>query len=306
MYPRVRVLAGHVRIASTKNSNQFRKTSMPQIAPLKSRILLSTAAALMLALSPAAFAQDDKPVAKVGGIVITSAELDEALVDMSSQFKNLPEDQRRARALDSLIDIKVMAVQAEKEGLQNDPVLKRRIDLLRNRALHNDYFQKKVQPAVTEDAVKARYKDEIGKAKPEQEVNARHILVKTEDEAKAILKELESGADFIELAKSKSTGPSGPKGGDLGYFGKGRMVPEFETAAFELEKGAYTKTPVKTQFGFHIIKVEDKRDRPFPTYEESKERLRQLMLTEAYAKTVEEGRKSVGVEVLDESLKLPE
>lgn len=279
---------------------------MPQTASLKSRIILSTMTALMLALSPAAFAQEGKPVAKVGDVVITSAELDQALVDMSSQFKNLPEDQRRARALDSLIDIKVMAAQAEKEGLQNDPVLQRRLNLLRTRALHNDYFQKKIQSQITEDAIKVRYKEEIDKAKPEQEVNARHILVKTEDEAKAIIKELEGGADFVELAKSKSTGPSGPKGGDLGYFGKGRMVPEFETAAYALEKGGYTKEPVKTQFGFHIIKVEDRRDRPFPTYEESKDRLRQLMLTEAYAKAVEEGRKSVGVEVLDESLKLPE
>ncbi|MGI9356036.1 MAG: foldase protein PrsA [Rhizobiaceae bacterium] len=279
---------------------------MPHTAPHKSVLLIFLAAASVLAFCPVAFAQDDKPVAKVGEVVITSGELDQALVDMSSQFKNFPEDQRRARALDSLIDIKVLAAQAEKEGLQNDPVLKRRLELLRNRALHNDYFQKKVQPAITEDAIKERYKSETAKAKPEQEVSARHILVKTEVEAKAIIKELEGGADFVELAKSKSTGPSGPKGGDLGYFGKGRMVPEFEAAAYGIEKGAYTKEPVKTQFGFHIIKVEDKRDRPLPTYQESKDRLRQLMLTEAYARAVGEGRKTVGVEVMDESLKLPE
>jgi len=277
---------------------------MSHTVPRKNRLLISLAASL-LTFSPAVFAQDGKPVAKVGEVVITSGELDQTLVDMSSQFKNFPEDQRRARALDSLIDIKVLAAQAEKEGLQNDPVLQRRLDLLRNRALHNDYFQKKVQPSITEDAIKDRYKAETAKAKPEQEVSARHILVKTADEAKAIIKELEGGADFIELAKSKSTGPSGPKGGDLGYFAKGRMVPEFEAAAFEMEKGAYTREAVKTQFGFHIIKVEDKRDRPFPTYDESKDRLRQLMLTEAYAKAVEAGRKSVGVEVMDESLKLP-
>jgi len=278
---------------------------MSFIAPLKSRLLIPFATAALLSFGTAAFAQESKPVAKVGDVVITATELDQALVDMQSQFANFPEAQRRARALDSLIDIKVLAARAEKEGLQNDPALKLRLQLLRNRALHNDYFQKKVQPGITDDAIKARYEQEIEKTEPEKEVNARHILVKTEDEAKALIKELEDGADFVELAKSKSTGPSGPNGGDLGYFGKGRMVPEFEQAAFKLEKGAYTQEPVKTQFGFHIIKVEDKRDRPFPTLEESKERLRQLMLTEAYAKAVEEGRKAVGVEVLDESLKLP-
>ncbi len=278
---------------------------MSHSTPLKSRLLVPFAAAALFAFGSPVFAQEDKPVAKVGDVAITAKELDQALVDMQSQFANFPEAQRRARALDSLIDIKVLAKQAEKEGLQNDPALKLRLDLLRNRALHNDYFQKKVQPGITDDTIRARYKQEIEKTEPEKEVNARHILVKTEDEAKALIKELEGGADFVELAKSKSTGPSGPNGGDLGYFGKGRMVPEFEQAAFALEKGAYTKEPVKTQFGFHIIKVEDKRDRPFPTFEESKERLRQLMLTEAYAKAVKEGRKSVGVEVLDEGLKLP-
>ena len=278
---------------------------MPYTAPLKSRLFASFAVATLVGLGSLANAQEDKPVAKVGDVVITASELDQALTDMASQFNNFPEAERRARALDSLIDIKVLASRAQKEGLQNDPVLKRRLELLRNRALHNDYFQKKVRPSITDDAVKERYKSEIAKATPEQEVNARHILVKTEDEARAIIKELEEGADFVELAKAKSTGPSGPKGGDLGYFGKGRMVPEFEQAAFALEKGGYTKEPVKTQFGFHIIKVEDKRDRPFPTYEESKDRLRELMLTEAYAEAVKEGRESVGVEVLDQSLKLP-
>ena len=253
-----------------------------------------------------AFAQDAASVvAKVGDATITTADLDQALEDMAQQFVNFPEEQRRARALDSLIDIKVLAKQAEAQGLDDNPELKRRIDLLRNRALHNDYFETVVRPSITDADLQARYDQEIGAATPEQEVSARHILVKTEEEAKAIIAELDGGADFEALAKTKSTGPSGPNGGDLGYFGKGRMVPEFEQAAFAMETGAYTKEPVKTQFGFHIIKVDDKRDVALPTFEQSKEQLQQIVLTEKYAAAVEEGREAVGVEILDKTLVLP-
>ena len=114
---------------------------------------------------------------------------------------------------------------------------------------------------MTDDEVKARYDEEIKKLPPQEEVHARHILVKTEAEAKDIIKQLDAGKDFAELAKEKSTDPNKSEGGDLGYFAKGRMVKEFEDAAFALKKGEYTKTPVKTQFGYHVIKVEDKRDR---------------------------------------------
>ncbi|MEM8751211.1 MAG: peptidylprolyl isomerase [Pseudomonadota bacterium] len=250
-------------------------------------------------------AQEDKVLAKVGERTITQADLDQAMKDMAQQFSSFPENERRARALDSLIDIQVLAALAEKEGLQNDGELKRRLELLRNRALHNGYFQSRIQGTVTEEAMRARFEEESAKVEAQKEVNARHILVKTEEDALAIIKELDEGKDFVELAKEKSTGPSGPNGGDLGFFGRGRMVPEFEEAAFKLEKGEYTKTPVKTQFGFHVIKVEDKRDAPKPTFEQSREQVRQVMLTEAYAKAVQEGREQIGAEVLDESLKLP-
>ncbi len=258
-----------------------------------------------LALSFGAIAQEPKVLAKVGDRTITAADLDQAMGDMAQQFQSFPEEERRARALDSLIDINVLAILAEKEGLQNEEDIQRRIELLRARTLHNGYFQKKIQAAITPDTLKKRFEEESAKVKPQQEVSARHILVKTAEEAKAIVAELDGGKDFIELAKEKSTGPSGPNGGDLGYFGPGRMVPEFEKAAFALEKGAYTKEPVKTQFGFHIIRIDDKRDQPKPTFEQSQQQIRQLVLTEAYGKAIEKGRAEVGAEVLDESLKLP-
>jgi len=156
---------------------------------------------------------------------------------------------------------------------------------------------------ISDEEVKARFEKEIAAIEPEQELRARHILVKTAEEANAIIAELDGGADFVELAKTKSTGPSGPQGGDLGFFGKGQMVPPFEAAAFALEAGAYTKAPVQTQFGFHVIKLEEKRDRPLPKFEEVQDQMRQVVLRERYLETVKEARSLSNVEILDEELK---
>jgi peptidyl-prolyl cis-trans isomerase C len=114
---------------------------------------------------------------------------------------------------------------------------------------------------VSDADIKARYEQEIAAVPPEEEISARHILLETEEAAKAVIAELDAGKDFAELAKEKSTGPSAAQGGDLGFFTKGRMVPEFEAAAFDaLTPGEYGKEPVKTQFGWHVIKVEERRE----------------------------------------------
>jgi len=269
------------------------------------RVVAAGLLATSLCAHQAVFAQEPKAVAKVGETIITEADLNQALLDFAQQFAAVPEAERKARALDSLIDFHVLAQAAKNAGVDKDPGILSRIELLKTRALHNGFFEKKIQTTVTDEDIKARFDKETAATVPEKEVKARHILVKTEDEAKAIIKELEGGADFVELAKSKSTGPSGPSGGDLGFFGTGRMVPAFEKAAFALEKGAYTKEPVQTQFGFHVIKVDEVRNKPLPTFEQAKGQLRQLMLTEAYTKAIKEQRAAIGAEVLDDALKLP-
>ncbi len=134
---------------------------------------------------------------------------------------------------------------AEADGVDKTDDFKKRLEFLRERELHNAYFRKYVVNTVTDDEIKARYDAEIKKIPPQEEIHARHILVKTEDEAKAIIKDLDAGKDFAELAKAKSSDPNKSEGGDLGYFGKGRMVKEFEDAAFALKKGEYTKTRSK-------------------------------------------------------------
>src|SRR2546430_8569212 len=121
------------------------------------------------------------------------------------------------------------------------------------------------------------YDDAIGQMKKEPEVRARHILVETEDEAKAVVAELKKGADFAELAKAKSKDPGSADGGDLGYFTKDQMVPEFSEVAFKLEKGQLSD-PVKSQFGWHVIKVEDKRERQPPEYDKVKDQLENFLV----------------------------
>ena len=180
----------------------------------------------------------DPVIAKVGALEIHESELKLAIAGLDPQLANLPDEQKRVAALSSIIDVKLLASDAGKEGLQDTPDFKQRLAFLTDRELHNAYFKKHVVDAVTPEEVKARYDKEVAAIEPEDEIRARHILVKTEEEAKAIIKDLDAGKDFVEIAKEKSTDPNKSEGGDLGYFGKGRMVPEFETAAFALEKGA--------------------------------------------------------------------
>ena len=255
-------------------------------------------------LAPA-FAQETKQtvIARVNGVEVTDRELALAEVDLLEQFAKAPAEQRRAMILNALLDIKVMALAAEEAGLAEEENFKAQMAFNRARALHNNYFQSNALDSITDEEMKTRYEIEVKNFPAKPEVRARHILVKEEEEAKAIITELDGGADFIELAKTKSTGPSGPQGGDLGYFGRGQMVPEFETVAFDLEKGTYTKEPVKSQFGFHIIYKEDQRDSEPPTFEEVQGQVRQALAREKYFKLTQDARAKFKVEVVDEDLK---
>lgn len=261
--------------------------------------------ALSVCLSLGAYAQEteDKVIATIGGEPVYQSDLAFAESDLDPQFNNLSPDQRRAAALSALLDIKLIAQQAEKAGLGKDALFQRRLDFLRDRALHNEYFRTNVVDDMTDEAIKERYEEEVAATPPETEVKARHILVDSEEQAKAVIADLDNGADFIELAKEKSTGPSGPQGGDLGYFTRGRMVPEFEEAAFDIEPGNYTKEPVKTQFGWHIIKVEDKRDTPPPEFSQVADQIRRVLLQEKYLRVLEEARDAIEVDVTDAELK---
>ncbi|WP_075291481.1 peptidylprolyl isomerase [Pararhizobium arenae] len=271
----------------------------------KYKLLAAVALVALMAGKAPVLAQDaaDPVIAKVGDAEIVKSELDLAISGLDPQLGQLPEDQKRAAALSGLIDIKLLAKDADKEGLQNDEAFKKRLAYLTERELHNAFFKKHVVDAVTAEEVKARYDVEIAKITPPEEVKARHILVKTEDEAKAIIKELDGGKDFAELAKEKSTDPNKADGGDLGYFTKERMVPEFSEAAFKLEKGKYTEAPVKSQFGYHVILVEDKRTQAPPTLEQVEPQVKQLVMRDKYVALLEAAKKESAVDITDPALK---
>lgn len=266
---------------------------------------LAAVALVALTAAGGARAEDaaDPVIAKVGAVEVHESEMKYAIAGLDPQLANLPDDQKRVAALSSLIDVKLLAADAAKEGLQDDADFKQRIAFLTERELHNSFFKKHVVDSVTPEEVKARYDKEVAAITPEDEVHARHILVKTEEEAKAVIADLDAGKDFVEIAKEKSTDPNKSEGGDLGYFTKGRMVPEFEAAAFALEKGAYSKEPVKTQFGFHVIKIEDKRKQQPPALEQVEGQVRQLVMRDKYLDLIEKAKTASPVEIADPALK---
>ncbi|MDR6668100.1 peptidylprolyl isomerase [Rhizobium sp. 1399] len=246
---------------------------------------------------------DDAVVAKVGNLEIHQSELDLAVANLDPQLAQLPDDQKKVAALSAAIDVKLLAADATAEKLDQTDDFKKRMQYLTDRELHNAYFKKHVVDTVTDADVKARYDKEVAALPKQEEVHARHILVKTEDEAKDVIKQLDAGKDFAELAKEKSTDPNKDDGGDLGYFSRGRMVKEFEDAAFALEKGTYSKTPVKTDFGYHVIKVEDKRDAPPPAFEQVQDQVRQLVMRDKYLALLNQAKASSKVEIMDETLR---
>ncbi|TPL70302.1 peptidylprolyl isomerase [Mesorhizobium sp. B2-3-15] len=255
--------------------------------------------------APAAAPVDPNTViATVNGQPLTEADLVLAEGELSQQFAQLPPEQRRAAALSAAIEIRVMAAKAVTDGLDKDPDFQRRMAFLQQRALHGEMVEKGVVDKVTDAEVRARYDQEIANTPPVNEVHARHILVKTKEEAEAIIKQLDGGGDFQKLANEHTSDPSGKSnGGDLGWFGPGQMVPEFDKAAFALEVGKYTKEPVQTQFGWHVIKLEDKRAKQPPAFDDVKDQAKQAVIRDKYFALVKSLRGGAKVEIPDANLK---
>ncbi len=244
-------------------------------------------------------AQDSDPVvARVNGVDIHESDIGFAEEEIGGNMPSIPPEQKRDYLINYLVDVVVLSQAAEKQKLDDRPAVKHRLVFDRNRLLMEMLLQDAGKSALSDAAEHQVYDDAVKQVKSEQEVHARHILVPTEDEAKAILAQLKGGADFAVLAKEKSKDPGAAEGGDLGYFTKDQMVPEFAEVAFRLDKGQLSD-PVKTQFGWHIIKVEDKRIKPTPTFEQVKPQIENYVAHRAQAELVENLRKSATVERLD-------
>jgi peptidyl-prolyl cis-trans isomerase C len=263
---------------------------------------LGALAAVALLILPVAAprAEDSDPVvARANGVDIRASDLAYAEEEIGSNMPNIPPQQKRDYLITYLADVIVLSQAAEQQKLGERPEVRRKLAFDRNRLLMEAMLQDAAKAAVSDEAEHKVYDDAIKQMASEEEVHARHILVPTEDEAKAVLADLKKGADFAALAKEKSKDPGGQEGGDLGYFTKEQMVPEFSAVAFKLGKGELSE-PVKTQFGWHIIKVEDKRTKPTPTFDQVKTQIDNYIAHRAQAAVVEKLRTGANIERLEQ------
>ena len=272
----------------------MRRPSLPAAA---AALLLSTTA-LAFAQAPAAQpAPADPVVAKVGGDEIRTSEVSEAAQALPEELRGMPAPVLFPMLLDQLIDRRIIIQSARKPGLANDPAVQRQVARATDTALQNALLTREIAPTLTDDAIKARYDRDVATKAGEQEAHARHILVTDEETAKRIIVELKGGADFAELAKKNSTDPAGSSnGGDLGFFKRGDMLPEFAEAAFALKPGQITEVPVKTRFGWHVIKLEELRTAPPPPLDQVRDEIRQQLIQEGVARVLASAKQGVQVQ----------
>src|ERR1700722_2809048 len=255
-------------------------------------------AVVLLAGLPAR-ADDSNPVlAKVNGSEIRLSDLKLAEEELGPSLAQMDPATKDENVLSFLIDMKIVAKAAEAKNIENDEDFKKRLAFTRNRLLMDSLLASEGKAATTDDAMKKVYEDASKQITGEQEVRARHILVETEDEAKAVAEELKKGADFAEGAKKKSNDRGASDGGDLGFFTKDQMVPEFSAVAFALEPGKISD-PVKSQFGWHIIKVEEKRNRKPPEFDQVKGQIETYVARKAQADYVGKLREAAKIERMD-------
>jgi peptidyl-prolyl cis-trans isomerase C len=245
---------------------------------------------------PSSAAPADPVVAKVNGQVIHLSDLQTAAQDLPPNARNLPPQTLYPMLLDQMIDGKALVIEARAAGLDKDPAVQRQIEAASERVLQTAMLTKAVGPSITEDALRARYQAEIAGKPGEEEVHARHILVDNEDLAKKIIAELKKGADFTALAKQYSKDPSADHSGDLGFFRKDEMVPEFSAVAFALQPGQISDTPVHTQFGWHVIQVLERRQAQPATFEQARDELRQKAIQQGIQQALATARTKVTVE----------
>lgn len=258
-------------------------------------------AAALTALVPLAAQADDPVIARVNGVDIKQSDLDFAASEVGPRLGNYTPEDRKKVLLQYVIENELMAGAGEKDSLNNAANFPDRVKYHQRRALRDAYFDASIRNAVSEEAAKKIYDEKIGSVKPEQEVHARHILVATEAEAKEVAERLKKGEDFATVAKEKSK-DTNAEGGDLGFFARGQMLKPFEDAAFALDVGKISD-PVQTQFGWHIIKVEEKRDQPAPTFDQVKEAILSQLVQQKAQDVVTGLRDAAKIEVVDPELK---
>jgi peptidyl-prolyl cis-trans isomerase C len=250
--------------------------------------------------SEAPASASDPVIARVNGVDIRQSDLALAEEDLGADMQAVSPEAKREHLISYLADIIMVTQAADKTNLADNPDFKRRLAFLRNKLLMGYELQQQAKTALTDEALRQTYVEAVRSMAGQEEVRARHILVESEDEAKAILEQLKKGADFAALAKEKSKDPGAAEGGDLGYFTKDQMVPEFADIAFKMYPGQLSN-PVKTQFGWHVIKLEDKRTKQPPEFEKVKDQIEAYLARKAQTEFIAKLRQSAKVERLDKA-----
>ena len=282
---------------------------LPRSAPRQRPIAFATIAALLFVLpaasgcsknssSEAPASASDPVIARVNGVDIKQSDLALAEEDVGADMQAASPEAKREHLISYLADIIMVTQAADKKNIADNPDFKRRLAFLRSKLLMGYELQQEAKTALTDEALKQTYDEAVKSMSGQEEVRARHILVEGEDEAKAILEQLKGGADFATLAKEKSKDPGAAEGGDLGYFTKDQMVPEFADVAFKMYPGQLSN-PVKTQFGWHVIKVEDKRIKQPPEFEKVKDQIEAYLARKAQSDFIAKLRQSAKVERFD-------
>ena len=286
--------------SSNDNAAKDNKTAPTAMAP-------ATAATSASASAPAAAApkSEGPVVAKINGIEIREGDLKIAEDDIGQQMSQVPPDSKRDYLVTYVGDMILLTQAAEAKKIAESAEFQQQLEYTRKKLLMAKLLDAEAKAAATDAAMRKVYEDATKQMKPEEEVHARHILVETEEEAKAVREELDKGGDFAEIAKAKSKDPgAAAEGGDLGFFTREQMVPEFAEAAFKLEKGQLSE-PVKSSFGWHIIRVEEKRLRPLPDFEQVKPQLESFVARKAQSDYLTKLRQNAKLERLDKPADAP-
>ena len=282
---------------------------LPRCAPHRRSIALAAVAALLFVLpavsgcsketsSEVPASASDPVVARVNGVDIRQSDLQLAEEDVGADMQAATPEARREHLISYLADIIMVTQAADKKKLADNPEFKRRLAFLRNKLLMGYELQDEAKAAVNDETLHQTYNDAVKSMGGQEEVRARHILVESEDEAKALQEQLKNGADFATLAKEKSKDPGAAEGGDLGYFTKDQMVPDFADVAFKMYPGQVSN-PVKTQFGWHLIKLEDKRTKQPPEFDKVKDQIEAFLTRKAQTEFIAKLRQTAKVERLD-------
>ena len=253
--------------------------------------------------TPPAATTETKPdpnqiVARINGTDVTRQEVIDSAADLPEQIRSQI-DMVFPQLLNRYIGLKLLGDKGRAENLAEDPEVKKLMSDYETQAIRQVYVTRYLDQQVTEEKVKARYEKNLKDNPPPEEVRAAHILLKTEDEAKAVIEQLKGGADFAAVAKEKSEDKgSGANGGELGWFAKDVMVKEFADAAFAMKQGDVSEAPVKSQFGFHVIKLQERRTQPAPSLDSQRDQIRAQLSEEVVQALVTQLRKDAKVEIL--------